>query len=333
MPKLKQKQQEQTDKHYLTHREEEQQTIEESFKSMIGNQETIDLLCTGPSGTGKTATVKQAAEQVKQEKPINICYVDCFSQKTRFEVLYQLLDKKVELPRDGVSTEKVVEELAKKARKRPTVLIVDNADKELNDETLFDLARFRSSTVVLIANQENFLSDFSDQVRSRLSGTQKVEFQRYTEQQLVDLMKEQPGYSHTEISEQDLHRIAEKSGGDARIALNSLKKLQHEIKTSTQDSTEEDLHSVLKDLESEVAEKLNEEEWEKLDLNKDQKLIYKILKDADGDLPSGELYERYRNKVESPRTKRTVRRYIGSLVDADLVEKQGVKSGTTYRAP
>lgn len=322
MPKLKQKR-EQTDKHYLTHREEEQQTIEESFKSMIDSQETMDLLCTGPSGTGKTATVKQAAEQLKQEKPINICYVDCFSQKTRFEVLYQLLDKKLELPRSNTSTEKVLEELAKKARKNPTVIIVDNADKGLNDETLFDLARFRSATVVLIAEKEEFLSDFSDQVRSRLSGFHKVEFQKYTEQQLVDLMKEQSGYSRTEISEQDLHRLAEKSGGDARIALQSFKKMDQRIRSSTGKSLEEDFDTILKDL--------NKEEGEKMGLSDHQKVIYKILNEADSDLVAKELYERYRNKVENPRTKRTVRRYIRRLVEADLIEKKGSKSGTTYR--
>jgi Cdc6-like AAA superfamily ATPase len=326
MPKTKLRSEDNPSSDTLTHREKQQRQIEKSIQKMIHDQETIDLLCEGPTGTGKTETVKQAAKNIQNQEEINICYADCFSEQSRFEVFYELLDKKIEVPRDGTSTEKIIDLFKEKVREKPTVIVIENADKGLSDDTLYDLTRFRSATLILISNDLNFLAGSDSRVRSRISALNQIEFPEYSRNQLLDLIKEEQADSPLELDESYLKKIAEEANGDATKALQTYQKLVERIRFS-EDKAEERFQKVIEKVESDSPGELPEE----LRKSRHHEAIYKILQSSEGGQKMDGIYDRYTDKLECRRTRRTIRRYLNQLANHGLIEKSGIKSGTTYR--
>jgi Cdc6-like AAA superfamily ATPase len=61
-----------------------------------------------------------------------------------------------------------------------------------------------------------------------------------------------------------------------------------------------------------------------------QHVVYEIIAEADTVSP-GELYDSYRDRVDDPKTKRTVRNYCSKLEQYNLIRAEGQKRGRRYR--
>ncbi|MDY6766498.1 MAG: AAA family ATPase, partial [Candidatus Nanohaloarchaea archaeon] len=61
-------------------------------------------------------------------------------------------------------------------------------------------------------------------------------------------------------------------------------------------------------------------------LNDHQTAVYDILSE-EGSMTPGELYERYTERVEEPRTERTVRKYVNKMEHYNLVASEGERKG------
>jgi len=66
-------------------------------------------------------------------------------------------------------------------------------------------------------------------------------------------------------------------------------------------------------------------------LSDHQRVLYDIIEDR-GPLQPSQLYERYRDAVADPRTKRTVRTYLSKMDHYRLVESDGQGKNRVYRA-
>jgi orc1/cdc6 family replication initiation protein len=311
----------------LVHREGERQEIARSLKPLVDGGNPDNMLLYGPPGTGKTAMAKYVVDELKEEVFASSSYVNCFSQKSRFEIFYELLDQKLTTPRDGTSTEKIVDMFEEKTRKEPTVVIIDEVDQITDDEVLYELSRFGNVGIIFIANDQKIFSHFEDRVRSRLSGMHRIHFKRYSESEIVDILKmrRKHGLKDSAVTDEGLQLIGSHSGGDARIALNTLRLGAREAERREMDRITEEL------LEEKVSEAYDEDRLESLDrLNDHQKTAYQLLGEH-GEMQIGELYEKYGEEVDDPKTRRTLLRYLNKMESYDIIESRGSTSSTRYR--
>jgi len=311
----------------MVHREGERQEIARNLRPLLEDGRPNDMLLFGPPGTGKTAMARYVIESLKEETKVQSSYVNCFSQKSRFEIFYELLDEKLTTPRDGTSTEKVVDLFEEKTRKAPTIVIIDEVDQITSDDVLYELSRFQNTAMIFIANDRNVFSHFEDRVRSRFTGLKNVKFRKYSNQQIADILdlRAEHGLGDSVISRSQLETLASKSNGDARIAVNSLRFAANEAENKNLDKIPDDT------VDESVTSAENEKRIESLDrLNKHQKQVYEILSD-DGEMQIGDLYGRYCESVEDEKSRRTLLRYLKKMVNYDILESEGATSSRSYR--
>lgn len=310
----------------MVHREGERQEIARNLRPILDGDQPLDMLIYGRPGTGKTAMSRHVVKELQENVFVNSCYVNCFSEKSRFEVFYELLDKKAKVPRDGTSTEKVVEMFEEKVRNNPTVIIIDEIGQISNEEILFDLSRFINAAVICIANEGSIFGHFSDKIQSRFSGLKKLHFKRYEVDELVDILKlrAEHGLKSGAVSRGQLETIAKRANGDARVAVQTLRLAAQEAENKGLESITEEI------IEESVSEAHETDMLESLEmLNRHQKSLYKILREK-GDLKMSDLYKEYKESVEDQKSKRTIRRYLKKMVSYNVIAEQGKKSGRTY---
>jgi orc1/cdc6 family replication initiation protein len=310
----------------MVHRDNERQEIARNLRPVLQEGQPLNMLVHGPPGTGKTAMARYVVEELKKETFVKTPYVNCFSQKSRFEIFYKLLGKKATVPRDGTSTEKVIDLFEKDVRKNPTVITIDEVDQIADDDVLFEISRFQKAGLILIANSPNALANFDDRVRSRLSGMKKVRFKRYSSDQLFDILKERREYGlyPDTISDDQLKTISGNASGDARMALNSLR-------IAVQDAENQGLEQVTDEIiDQSITDSQDQDRIESLErLNRHQKSVYNLLQEEDN-LKMSELYSLYQEEVDNPKTKRTLRRYLNKMEVYELISSRGEKSGKIY---
>jgi cell division control protein 6 len=310
----------------MVHRDNERQEIARNLRPVIQGGQPLNMLVHGSPGTGKTAMSQYVIDELKKETFVKTSYVNCFSQKSRFEIFYKLLDKKATVPRDGTSTEKVIDLFEEQVRDNPTIIIIDEVDQIADDDILFEISRFQKAGLILIANNPKVLANFDDRIRSRFSGIKKIRFKRYTDEQIVDILKERREYGlyPDTVSDSQLQTIAAHANGDARMALNSLR-------IAAQDAENQGLEKVTDELiEESVSSSQDRDRIESLErLNEDQQEVYSILQE-EGSMQMSDLYEAYQEEVDEPKTRRTLRRYLNKMEAYELIEAKGEKSGKVY---
>jgi len=177
--------------------------------------------------------------------------------------------------RTGTPTDELVDKFRDKVKARPSIMILDEVDQIEDERILYDFARESNVALIMIANKETALYDFDDRIRSSLEGTQEIRFPHYEDDELVDILKDRRkwGLRDEAISNDALRRIAIRSKGDARVALNALRIAAEEAETDDKEKISNDLV----DTAIPKAEKQNKSK--SLDqLNGHQRVLYDIMR-------------------------------------------------------
>ncbi len=312
----------------MLHRGNERQVIADNLRPILEGFPPIDMLIYGPPGTGKSAMAQYVVEELKKHSPQVLSgTVDGFGQPSRFEVYYKLLrDMNEFVMRDGTSTEKLVDMFEEKARKQPMVVVLDEVDQIKDEKVLFDMSRYQKVAVILIANRRDIFASLDDRIRSSFSGIEEIRFKAYDEKELVDILEDRVKYGlrNNSVRSRELQKIASHASGDARIAINSLKLAAQKAETKglkeiPGELIEESFSTAVEQNKSVSLQKLNDQ----------QKALYKVLKER-GEVRPGELYEVYESQVDSPRSKRSMRRYMKDMHDKGLVDIRGSTQDRIY---
>ena len=314
----------------VVHRHDEVNLLSESLEPLLSDRQADPTFLFGPTGVGKTCIAKYVLGQLREQEPsIDVAYVNCWQEYTRFRVLYSVLEAVGRTADIHRSTPK--DELFDRLREtddQPVVAILDEVDQLEETAALYDLHRLGHVSLVLIANREEELfASFDDRVRSRLRAGSRVRFDRYGTDELAAILAEradkaiEPGA----VSDGQLRTIADAASGDARVGIGILRSAARRASQQGLESvTDTVLEAAIPDARTAIRRKTVE------GLIEHQRVLYDVIAEA-GEIDPGDLYDEYERRVDDPKTNRTLRNYLTKMVHYDLIEAVGERRGRTYR--
>ncbi|WP_255197749.1 Cdc6/Cdc18 family protein [Halorarius litoreus] len=305
----------------IVHRNVEKNRLRDALEPVLDGEKPQDLLIDGPSGAGKTCLARYTTERLQEQAlGVETKHVDCWNHSKRFRVLLDLLDGVA--PTHDIHRNTPQDEMLARLETldRPYVVILDEVDQLEDKNLLRELWSIPEITMILIANREaDILDTLDERVRSRLRGSVRVHFGRYTQDELVAILRARAdaGLRPGTISSQQLEHIADAAAGNARDAIIFLRQAAQEADwDGATEITDSHIHSAI----PEAKDNLRQRSLDKL--TDDQRLVYDILLEH-GSLMPKDVYAKYEQRADEPKTNRTVRKYLSKLDHYGLVESEG----------
>lgn len=315
----------------VEHRNAEINTLSNTLKPIMDGQSGETSLLLGPSGAGKTCIAKFTVERLRENVlDIDTQYVNCWQEYTRFQVLYRILEgigQTVNIHRRSTPKDELLDRL--QGYDGPQfVVILDEVDQLEDKSVLYDLYRMPTVSMVLITNhEEELFSHLDSRLASRLRTCVRVPFEKYHLDELVSILRARArwGLLENAIGNEQLELIADAAAGDARVAIGILRNAARRAdQTSAEQITTDIVHEAVPDGRHEVRQKTIDQ------LNQHQRALYDILEEQ-GELNPGELYEQYEERVDEPKTNRTVRNHLSKMEHYRLIVAEGKNRARTYR--
>jgi cell division control protein 6 len=307
----------------MPHREEQIKEIAYALRGAAEGKKMENILILGPSGTGKTSSVKYVLKQLQEySQRVVPVYINCWESSTRHSILNSIAYSLGEfIPRRGISTDEITEkigEILKKEKKAP-VIALDEVDRLFasqyeEEKVLYDLARAKELFsvdfgVVAITNSNEFLAKLDQRIKSSLIQKQLF-FKQYSPIELKDILKSRAklAFYSESLSEEVIPLCAAraaKNNGDARLAINLLWKAG---KIAERENAEKIAEEHVRKAFEEVG---GEELHEKLDGK--EREVYDFVKEK-GEVTSSELYEKFKDESD-----RSVRNYVTRLCSLGFI--------------
>jgi archaeal cell division control protein 6 len=279
----------------------------------------------GPPGSGKSTLTRKALGHLEEQR-VRTAYVNCWGSQTFYSVLeaiFQELRALVEEKRDAAFK---LERLCRLAREQPLVIVLDEVDQMFLQErnaALYNLSQLDHSGVICLSASRKAYLSLDPRVQSRLQ-PHFIEFPQYSPEQLASILQERAEKSLLPEAwcRADLERIAKASGGDARIAIQTLRTAAYLAeKGRVPQIRPGDIQEALRKtggLKRRYA--LN-------NLSDDHRLLYRIVEES-GTIKAGDLWKRYGSQAKEhslgPMARRTFQHHKRRLLELRLLEeKQG----------
>lgn len=317
----------------VEHRDQEMNALTRALDPVTRNEPAETTFLFGPSGAGKTCLARFALDKLREAViDLNHQYVNCWQDYTRFRALYRILDalgSTADIHRQSTPTDALLERLS--AYDGPEfVVILDEVDQLQDERVLYDLYQTRGISMILIANQEaELFSRLDSRLVSRLHAATRIRFEKYNLEELVSILGDRVrwGLDDDTIGRDQLVTIADAAAGDARIAISILRSAARQAEQADTDGIDSRIiQEAIPEGRREVTQKNIEQ------LTPHQRALYEIVREHDS-LAPGSLYEHYQERVEDPKSNRTVRNYLSKLAHYNLITKEGDGRGRTYRHP
>jgi orc1/cdc6 family replication initiation protein len=311
----------------VVHRHEEMNRLSAALAPVVDDGRPENALLSGPSGAGKTCIARYAVSELEREADVETQYVDCWQHSGRFRILYRILEGVA--PTYDVHRSTPRDELLQRIEnlETPYVVILDEADQIADPDVLRELYAIPHVTTICIANRErDVVGPLDERLRSRLRSSVSVTFDAYSDEALVAILDDRVewGLHEAAVSKGQLATIADAAAGNARDAIGILRTAaraaEHDGASKIRDVH---IDSAIPEARAAVRQKSVQK------LTEHQRVVYEVLVE-DGPLSPKDLYARYQSAVTDPRTKRTVRSYLGKLEQYNLVSAAGKGPDRTY---
>ncbi len=309
----------------LPHRENQIKYLCELIENFVRTKIKVkNILIFGPSGIGKTATIKFVFRELEEKLNAKLIYLNCWNYNTETSALSEILrNLGYPFPRRGVGLDEILEkmrEIVKKVEK-PIIIALDEIDKieEINS-FLYKLSRskefFNSDfLLILISNSKDFLAKLEQRVLSSLK-IEEIEFKRYNIEEIKDIIEQRVKLAFSNYDKEILLYIAAqtyKNGSDIRFALKVLKEVALlAIKENANKITLEMVKKVLK------------EENKNVELNEIEKEIFEKISNI---IKASELYENFKEKLTKP----SFLKILENLERKGLIKIERRKSWIIYK--
>ena len=290
-----------------------------------------NVLLHGSTGTGKTSMVRWLFREFERHTRVKPVYVNVWEHSTRFDILYEAATSVYPMiPKRGTATSEVMERITEFSSKtgRRLIVCLDELDQLRENEVLYNLLNV-GCRLVLISNDKEAVMNLKldHRIRSRLGFFIEMEFPPYTRDELYEILRDRAPIALRDGAVKDMQLkyiamlVSQHNGGDARIALLTLKKsavlAEQEGKSRIENAHIKKAWDDAKTLSmSRVLSKLFP----------DQRLLYSLAKES-GETGTGELYAEYRKRMEKdggkPVEEVTYRKYMHELAKLGLVTAKG----------
>ena len=314
----------------VEHRDPEVNHLSSVLKPITSGEPADTAVVTGPSGAGKTCVSKFVTERLREEAlDVEATYVNCWRNHTRFRTLYQILDdigRTIDIHRQSTPHDELIDRLQQYNESR-TVVILDEADQLEDPSVIYDLHSLPQFAVICIANKEEELfSQVDDRLVSRLRSSEHVRMDKYHDEQLYDILRARVrwGLEQDAVADDQLYCIADAAAGDARLAIGILRT---EAGTADRENNERITDEMLQDAAEDARAQIRQKSLDSLTPH--QRVVYEIIREQ-GALGPAEIHERYTERVDEPRTKRTIRTYLSKMTQYNLLEAEGTSRDRKY---
>ena len=303
--------------------------IEDYLSPTSRKQRPLHLWFYGAPGTGKTSTARYILEKKRRKSGVRWVYVNCWQHDSLYSILDYMTAKLSILRAEEQRTARKLEKFQQYLKQEPFLLILDEMDKPSPKERasiIYSLCSVPKVGLISISNSCDALFELDARVRSRLNPALVV-FDSYSTEELTTILTEraQEALADGSWEKKTLCRIAELAKGDARVALQTLKKAAW--------IAERDRASKITDSHVRKAWSSTQElkrQYLLGKLTRDHRILYEIVK-YQGQILSSDLRQLY--LVECSRMKRrpiaerTFSDYVNDLKTAGLgqVERARVR--------
>lgn len=316
----------------IVHRDRETRELSKVLKPAINNKPTENAFLFGPTGAGKSCIAQFTTERLRRKRvDINVQYVNCWEDYTRFKTLYRILEginQAYDIHRQSTPRDELLERL-KEHTGPPYVVILDEVDQLQDTDVLYDLYRVPRLSLIMIANNEEELFAYLDQrIGSRLRNRVSIKFASYRQRELVSILRDRVQWGLVEgaVTEERLEQITEAASGDARVAIGILR---NAAKKADSEKLEQIPARVIESVVPEAKTEIKQSAVERL--NEDQRVLYETICEHRSITP-GDLYREYERRVEAAKTKRMVRNYLSKMQHYNLIIADGNTRGRTYQS-
>jgi len=232
----------------LPHRDKEIRKVAEFTACALKGDTPPNFLCYGPTGTGKTATIRYVSQKLAQQtltpQPWWI-YINCSVVSTPYRILahiYNTITGKEKIPPTGLPKDIIFKKLLglmdQMIGNGICFLVLDEidmiAEKKGGNEILYDLTRLNENLdlcktcLIGISNKLKFQDSLDPRVVSSL-GKEHIVFSIYNAGQLIDILENRAliAFSEGVLGKGVISlcaAYAAQEHGDARKALQLLKK-------------------------------------------------------------------------------------------------------------
>ncbi len=318
----------------IIHRTGQLEALRDNLKPLVNEEIPRNSFLYGPPGTGKTCMSQYIVDELKAHVPALSVYVNCWSYPSRFKILFNILQSlgQVFIPRKGTPTDELIDIFKAKVKNKPCIIILDEADQLEDEKILYDLLEIEKVCLILIANTENLFATIDPRIRSRLLSIDRIQFRAYSTSEIADILKDRAdlGLVQNTIEYPQIEKIADFSGGDARVALNTLRVAAEEAeKHNTPKILDIHIEKAIprtKDLDVEKALE---------SMNIHQKILYGIIKSSKS-IDASALHAKFETlcaeKNVEKIVERTVRKYLERLEGQTLISSSGEGRWRTYKA-
>ncbi|NIN52079.1 MAG: AAA family ATPase [Nitrososphaeria archaeon] len=225
----------------LPHREEQIKLLIDALTliSEVPSETFFPPLLYGPTGTGKTSSMKLAAEKIKKEVKrkmvLHYVHVPCSVFTKSYSVVQRISEEITSAPVRGLGGEELLSMVFGELETRDEylLLVLDDVDELIKRDRgrlLFMVTRLeeghgkRRLFPVFVMRNWRILNVTPPAVRSKITGL-RIEFEPYTKEELVSIVKQrlklafQPDVVSSNAVRQISFNSAVLGGGDARYAL------------------------------------------------------------------------------------------------------------------
>ena len=314
----------------VEHRDSEVTHLSSVLRPLTDDEPAETAIVTGPSGVGKTCISQFVTERLREEAlDIESTYINCWRNYTRYRTLYQILDdigRTIDIHRQSTPHDELIDRLQNYDGDR-TVVILDEADQLEDTSLIYDLHSLSRFAVICITNDEDDLfGRVDDRLVSRLRASEHVRMDKYTDQQLFDILSARVrcGLNPEVITDEQLYSIADAAAGDARLAIGILRTAASK---ANRENHERITDRMLTDAASDARAQLRQKSLDSLTPH--QRIVYDIIAETEPIGPSS-VYDHYTEEVDDPRTKRTVRTYLSKMDQYNLLTAEGTSRDRQY---
>lgn len=212
----------------MLHSESKIAEIEEYLSPALRNERPLHLWLYGAPGTGKTATARYVLERMQRKSNVRGLYVNCWQHDSLYSILDYITTELRILRAEEQRTARKLEKFQQYLGDDTFILIVDEIDKpgpQEREAIIYAFCCFPKVGLINICNSCDPLFELDARVRSRLNPA-LVAFRSYTPEELTAILTEraQEALADGSFGSETLQHIAGLANGDARLALQTLKK-------------------------------------------------------------------------------------------------------------